>query len=159
MLRTLVNVDPTNEYRSIEELFDRFFGQPTRPVPASTTLPIDIVEREGNLLIKAAVPGIDPKELEITVEKNVLSIRGETKSDLNTETDKVYRREVSYGSFSRSIRLPENLDLNAVSADFQNGLVTVTIPRIPEPEPQVIRVQVSGSETRTNSESQEEVKN
>jgi HSP20 family protein len=146
MLRTLVNVEPTTDFRSFEELFERLFGSPSRPVPGTATLPIDVVERDGNLLVKAAVPGVNPEELEITVEKNVLSIRGESKHDVKQETDKVYRREVSYGSFSRSLRLPENLNLEAIDAQFSNGIVTVTIPRIPEPKPQSLRVPVKVSE-------------
>lgn len=145
MLRTLVNVEPTNEFRAFEEVFDKLFGAPLRPVPGSSTLPIDIIEREGNLLVKAAVPGVNPEELEVTVEKNVLSIRGESRHDFNQETDRVYRREVSYGSFSRSIRLPENLNLDAITAEFSNGIVTITIPRVPEPKPQALRVPITVS--------------
>lgn len=142
MLRTLVNVDPVNELRSVEEMFERFFGQPTRPVPAASTLPVDITEKDGNLVIRAAVPGIDPKDLEITIESNVLSIRGETKTENQSENEKIYRREVSYGTFSRSIRLPEKLDLEKVSADFNHGMVTITMPRLPEVKPQVRKVEV-----------------
>ncbi len=163
MLRTLVNVDPNNEFRSIEELFDRFFGQPSRPVPGPTTLPVDILERDGAVLVKAAVPGVDPNELEVTVENNVLSIRGETRQDTNSENDKVYRREVSYGAFSRSIRLPDKLDLSAVTADFQHGVVTISIPRLPEAKLQSLKVPVRVSEPTqaitTGAEGQEEAKN
>src|SRR5579859_4127584 len=98
MLRTIGNVDPVNEIRTMEEWFDRFFGSPSRPVPQLATLPVDILERDGTLLVKAAVPGIDPNDLDVTIENNVLTIRGETKQDEKSENDKVYRREVSYGA-------------------------------------------------------------
>jgi HSP20 family protein len=150
MLKTLVNVEPLHELRSMEDMFDRFFGQPSRPVASTATLPVDITEREGNLVIRAAVPGVDPNALEITIENNVLSIRGESKNETQSETDKVYRREVSYGAFSRSIRLPERLDLDAVSADFNHGMVTITLPRLPEPKPEVRKVQVTNHSTPTN---------
>jgi HSP20 family protein len=142
MLKTLVNLDPIHEFKSVEDMFERLFGQPTRPVPNTATLPIDITERNENLLIRAAVPGVDPSALEITIENNVLSIRGETKNEANTENEKVYRREVSYGAFNRSIRLPEKLDLDAISAEFNHGMVTITIPRQPEVKPEVRRVEV-----------------
>jgi HSP20 family protein len=141
MLRTLVNVEPT-EIRSIEEVFDRLFGQPTRPVHNSTTLPVDVTEHDGSLFIKAAVPGVDPKDLEITIENNVLSIRGETRNETHTDNEKIYRREVSYGAFSRSIRLPEKLDHSGISAEFSHGMVTVKLPRQPEVKPQILKVEV-----------------
>jgi HSP20 family protein len=150
MLKTLVNVEPIHELRSMEDMFERFFGQPSRPVPATATLPVDVTERDGNLIVRAAVPGVDPSALEITIENNVLSIRGESKSETNSEQEKVYRREVSYGAFSRSIRLPEKLNLDAVSADFNHGMVSVSIPRLPEVKPEVRKIQVNNLSGGTN---------
>jgi len=146
MLRTHVNVNPNQEIRTVEEMFDRLFGQPSRPVSSSLVLPVDIIERDGNLVVNAAVPGMDPEALDISIENNVLSIRGELSSATPySESDKVYRREVSYGAFNRSIRLPENLDLGAVSAEFNHGMVSVTIPRVPEQKPQAFKVPVRSS--------------
>ena len=142
MLRTLVNVDPRNEFRAMEDVLEKLFGHPSRPVPGTSTLPVDITEKDGALLIKAAVPGIAPNDLEISIENSVLSISGETKSESQSENEKIYRREVSYGAFSRSIRLPERLNFDQVSADFNHGMLTVTIPRIPEEKPLVVRVPV-----------------
>jgi HSP20 family protein len=142
MLRTLVNVNPVNELRNVEQFFDTLFGSPSRPVAGVSTLPVDITERDGNLLIKAAVPGINPEALEITVENNVLTINGETRQENQSENDKVYLREVSYGAFKRSIRLPEKLDLDQIGAEFEHGVVTVTIPTKPEAKPQTLRVPV-----------------
>jgi len=123
-------------------MFERMFGAPSRPVSGASTLPIDVIERDGNLLVKAAVPGVDPANLDVTVENNVLTIRGETNHESSNEGDKIYRREVSYGAFSRSIRLPENLDLNAISASFEHGTVTVTLPRVPEVKPKALKIEV-----------------
>jgi HSP20 family protein len=145
MLRTIVNVDPNREFRAIEDMFERMFGQPSRPVSGAATLPIDIIERDGALLVKAAVPGVDPANLDVTIENNVLSIRGESAQEQAGENDKIYRREVAYGAFSRSIRLPENLDFEAVSADFSHGMVTVTLPRLPEAKPKALKVEVKTS--------------
>lgn len=143
-MRTLVNVNPAAELRAMEEMFDRVFGAPARTSTAS--LPIDITEREGKLFVRAAVPGVEPGELDIQIEKNVLTIRGETKAEAATEDEKVYRREVSYGAFARSIRLPEGLDLDAADAEFKNGMVTVTLPRLPEEKPKALKVNVRSSE-------------
>jgi HSP20 family protein len=156
MLRTLVNLNPSSEYRSIEELFDRMFGTPTRPTPGATTLPIDVTENEGALIVKAAVPGVEPGELNVTIENNVLTIRGETRHESNGENEKVYRREVSYGAFARSIRLPENLNLEAVDAEFKNGLVTIKLPRQPEEKPKALKINVRGGEPTQTEQTQPE---
>ena len=148
MLRSLVNVDPAQDLRSFDEFVERLFGPASRPTVQSLNLPIDVTERDGKLFIKAAVPGVDPNELQVTVENNVLSIRGESRQEASNEHEKVYRREVSYGSFSRSIRLPERLDLNGIEASFDRGMVTISIPRIPEEKPQALRIQVKSNEAK-----------
>ncbi len=150
MIRTLVNMNPTSEARTFEEIFEQLFGAQTRNVsPATSTLPIDVLEREGNLVIRTAVPGIEPSDLEIQIENNVLTIRGETQNEAESKEDKVYRREVSYGAFSRSVRLPENLNVEAVSAEFKNGIVSITLPRVEEEKPKAFRVPVKTVETQS----------
>jgi len=156
-MRTLVNLNPTSEFRTMEELFDRLIGTPSRPTnPAATSLPVDITEHEGKFFVRASVPGVDPNELDIQIEKNVLTIRGESKSQSTSKEEKVYRREVSYGAFARSIRLPEGLDLNTVDAEFHNGIVTITLPRIPEEKPKSFKVSVRTAEPTSSIESSSE---
>jgi HSP20 family protein len=147
-MRTLVNLNPASEYRTMEEVFDRLFGSPTKSTSTPVAgLPIDVTEREGSLVVRAAVPGVEPSELDIQIEKNVLTIRGESRHDNEAKDEKVYRREVSYGAFARSIRLPEGLDLGSVNAEFRNGIVTITLPRLPEEKPQSIKVNIRSIET------------
>lgn len=130
------------------KIFDRLIGSPYRPTaPAVSSLPIDITEHDGKLFVRAAVPGVEPGQLDIQIEKNVLTIRGESRQETENKEEKVYRREVSYGAFARSIRLPEGLNLETVEADFKNGIVTVTLPRLPEEKPKTLKVNVRGSET------------
>jgi len=153
MLRTLVNMNPTAEARAIEDMFERLFGAPVRPTSnLAGTFPLDIYEREGKLMFTASVPGIDPKDLEIQIENNVLTIRGETRHEEESKEDKVYRREVSYGSFSRSVRLPEGLNLEAVDAEFKNGLVTISLPRVPEEKPKAVKVAIRTAEVQPTLE-------
>ena len=152
-MRTLVNLNPTTEARAIEDMFDQLFGAPIRQTgtPAGT-LPLDIFERDGKLMLKASGPGIDPKDLEIQIENNVLTIRGETRQEEESKEDKVYRREVSYGSFARSVRLPEGLNLEAVDAEFKNGLVTISLPRLPEEKPKAVKIAVRSAESQPTIE-------
>ena len=116
--------------------------------PQAGTLPLDIFEREGKLVVKAAVPGIEPSELEVQIENKVLTIRGETRHEEEADDTKVYRREVSYGSFSRSVRLPEGLNFEAVEAEFKNGIVTISLPRLPEEKPKALKIHVKSADTQ-----------
>jgi HSP20 family protein len=149
MHRTLVNLNPANEFRALEDVFESLFGAPSRTNPHLASLPVDITEHDGALYIRASAPGVEPSELNISVEKNVLTIRGETRQGTTGENEKVYRREVSYGAFARSIRLPEGLDLEQVDADFKNGMVTIKLPRLPEEKPKEIKINVRTAEPTT----------
>jgi HSP20 family protein len=140
-MKTLMSWNPTNDLRTMDEALERLFGS-QRSFNSATILPIDVYEQDGNFIVRAAVPGVAPEDLNVQVEKNVLSISGEHKQAEATEDTKVYRREVNYGTFSRSVRLPENLNLEAVDAEFKNGVVTISIPKIEEPKPQPIKINV-----------------
>src|SRR5579862_4207418 len=139
-MKTLVSWNPTHDLRSMDEVLDRLFGS-ARSVNTAL-LPVDVFEQDGKFTVKAAVPGVSPEEIDIQVEKNVLTIKGEHKQEATSGEAKVYRREVAYGAFSRSVRLPENLNLEAVDAEFKNGIVTVSIPKVDEPKPQSIKINV-----------------
>lgn len=141
-MKTLVHVNPLAEFRSMDDMFDRLFGRPLATAPNVTTLPVDVYEADGKFTIKASVPGVDPANLDVQIENNILTIRGEVKSDYENSDAKVYRREVSYGSFARSLRLPENLNLDEVNAEFANGFVTIAIPRQVEEKPKALKVTV-----------------
>lgn len=133
---------PATEIRNFEDLFSRLFSEP-KQTERSLTIPIDIVESEGKFQIKAAMPGIDPSEIEVSVENNVLTIRGEHKSEETSENAKLFRRENVYGLFSRSLRLQPNLDQSSIEASFKNGIVTVTISKVEEQKPVAIRIPIT----------------
>ncbi|GMV89162.1 MAG: hypothetical protein AMXMBFR81_20930 [Chthonomonas sp.] len=151
IVRSISPFDAFAELRQMAELMDRAFASPTNgngammASNASLAVPIEVLEKDGKVMIKAAVPGISPEELEVSVENNVLTIRGELKREHEEKDVKVYRREYSYGSFSRSIRLPDDLDLEKVDAEFKHGFVTISIPRVELPVPEVKRIAVRAS--------------
>ncbi|HLO97926.1 MAG TPA: Hsp20/alpha crystallin family protein [Fimbriimonas sp.] len=136
------NLLPVAEIRNFEDLFTRLFSE-QKPTERSLTIPLDIVEVDGKVMIKAAMPGIDPSEIEVSVENNVLTIRGEHKSEELSEDAKMFRRENVYGVFSRSLRLQPQLDQSAIEASFKNGIVTVTIPKIEEQKPAAVRIPIT----------------
>jgi HSP20 family protein len=148
MSNSLLRFDPASEMRDMTSWMDRFFGHPLfRDMPAGRwnadlSLPVDIYEKDSNLVIKAAIPGVNAEDLDISIEGNVLTIRGETKNDEVTENDRVYRREYNYGSFTRSIRLPENLNTEQVEATADRGFVYVTLPKTEEAKPKSLKVPV-----------------
>mgnify|MGYP000888584166 FL=1 len=154
-MRTLVNINPADEFRAMENLFNQLWGSPSRPTQGSV-FPIDVLEQDGSLVIRASVPGIAPENLEVSVENQVLTIRGEVAAPAQSEEAKVYLREIPVGTFSRSLRLPKNLNLDAVDAAFQNGMVTITIPKIepekPQPKRITVRTETSAPVIETSAE-------
>lgn len=150
MLSRMMNVDPVHEVRAMEEMFNRMFAQPFGATDSRmqvSTLPVDIFEKDNSLVIRAAVPGVRPEDLDVSIENNVLTIRGETHSEFqNAEGTKVYRREVSYGSFARSIRLPEKLQFDKADAEFNHGFVTITLPKIEEQKAQPRKLNVRSAD-------------
>lgn len=147
MMRTLTPIQAFNDLRTMEQALERLF-RADAPVAtnATHTIPLDVLESDGKLIVRASVPGIQPDQLDISVENNVLTIRGEVAQEAQSEGTKVYRRETFYGSFSRSLRLPENLNLSEVDAQFKNGVVTISIPRVIEEKPEPIKIQVRSLE-------------
>ncbi len=103
---------------------------------------VDIFETEDELVVKADLPDVDPKDLDIRVENNILTIRGERKFESKVSEDKYLRVERAYGSFSRSFSLANTMNSEAIKADYQNGALTLTIPKREEAKPKQIKVNV-----------------
>ena len=128
-------------------LLDDFFGDfafgPALSQTARNFRPtVDIFEKEGNLVLSVELPGISEKEIDLSLDGNVLNIRGERESE-NKEDSKTYHRQESFhGTFRRSFALPETVDPEGIAADYKNGVLTVTIPHKPEAKPREIPVSV-----------------
>ena len=90
---------------------------------------VDIIENERGIVIKAELPGIDPKDIAVTVDNNVLTLKGERHVEKEAKKENFHRMERAYGVFARSFALPEHVDPVKVTADFKDGLLTVTLPR------------------------------
>jgi HSP20 family protein len=103
---------------------------------------VDIYETEHELVVKADLPDIDPKDLDIRVENNILTIRGERKFEKKVNEDNYLRVERAYGTFSRSFTLANSVNADAIKAEYQNGVLTLTIPKREEAKPKQIKVNV-----------------
>jgi HSP20 family protein len=151
MLRRL---DPVSEFDRMSRALDSLFA--SSPVsPTAPGVPLDIVETPDALTIRASLPGIHPDHVDLTLEENVLTLRAESRKEPLVEGTKIYRQEIPRGTFTRSVRLPEGLDLDSVRADFDLGLLTIQIAKQPEPEPKVrkIAVRVGSNEPVLEAES------
>lgn len=128
--------------REMETLFDRFFGEENGNGQAlrAWTPRVDVEETDKEIVVKADVPGVDPKAVEVTVENGVLTIRGEKKEEKEEKTKGCHRVERFTGSFYRAVTLPPGADADKVTATSANGVVTITVPKKAEAQPRKIAV-------------------
>src|SRR6476646_11815257 len=110
----------------------------------SSWIPVcDVFEDTDAVKIVAEVPGVRPEDVKLSLENNLLTIRGEKKQQAEEKTERVHRYERSYGTFERSFALPTTVDSEKVSATFQNGILTVTVPKAERARPREIPVQAT----------------
>ena len=122
----------TTLQKEIDRLFERFWEPRWDEFPALAgewTPSLDLSETKDALVVKAEIPGIDPKEIEVSLQDQVLTIKGEKRQEKEEKDEHYFRMERSYGGFVRSIRLPVPVDGSKVSATFKNGLLTVKLPK------------------------------
>ena len=149
---TLVRWEPFHNLSSIQGRMNRIFDEAFRGQPSGseddwalggTWAPaVDIFEHEGNIVLKAELPGLDPKDVDIRVENNVLSLRGERKFEGEVKRENCHRVERAYGTFSRSFTLPNVVDTEKIEADYRDGVLQVTLPQKEEAKPKQIQIAV-----------------
>jgi HSP20 family protein len=125
-------------HREIDALFEGVFGGARRDVESDWTPHVESWVKDDTLHVRADLPGVDPKAVDVTIENDVLTIRGERK----TEHDDATYREVRYGRFERRLRVPEGTDPEGVKASYTNGVLAVTIP-LPKPESRTKKIDVA----------------
>jgi len=138
---------PTTEFahmqREIDRMFDCFRGDTLDEEASRTLMPsVDIVERENNFSIKVDLPGVDKKDVKITVQNDVLTIKGEKKQESEKKDESYHRVERCYGSFQRSFTLPASVASDNIDASFDNGVLSINIPKLEEAKPKEIEVKV-----------------
>lgn len=141
---------PLGRLRSeIDRLFDRFFTDPFGSMDAFFTPlgewapSIDVAESEQEITVRAEIPGVDPKDLDIQLTENVLTLRGEKKEMTERKGDNYYHGERRFGTFQRVICLPVDVDPEKVSAEHANGVVTIRLAKVPGAAPKRIPVKVA----------------
>ena len=93
---------------------------------------IDVYKEKGNVMVKTAITGIDPKDIKIEVDNNILTIRGKTEKKSEVDEKNYYRREIKHGSFQRSVMLPGEVNSDKIVADYEDGVLKITAPLIKE---------------------------
>src|ERR1700730_12698139 len=148
-MRTMNRLEqPFRGATTLQEQINRIFGDVVgRTGEESNLTPwapaVDIYETENELVVKADLPDVNPQDLDIRVEHNVLTIRGERKFEQKVNEDNYLRIERTYGSFSRSFSLPNTVNTEAIKADYKNGVLTVQLPKRAESKPKQVKVNVT----------------
>lgn len=146
-MSSLIRWDPFGELMSLRQAMDRLFEEsfvrPTSilaslregPVPA-----LDIYETDDAMVVKASVPGIKPGDIDITITGDILTIKGEAKTEEEIKEENYYRQERRYGAFTRTVELPPQLQTDRAEATFEQGVLTLTIPKAEEIKPKAIKI-------------------
>jgi len=140
--------EPSRGATTLQEQLNRVLGDMLERAGDESNLTpwapaVDIFETEHQLVVKADLPDVNPQDLDIRVENNILTIRGERKFENEVNVENYLRVERSYGSFSRSFSLANSVKSDAIKADYQNGVLTLSIPKREEAKPKQIKVNVA----------------
>jgi HSP20 family protein len=142
----LIRWEPVRELSNVQDMMDRMFDDGfVRPFSQAlwdtASVPtMDLYQTENDIVVKMGLPGVKPDDIQISVTNGVLCIRGEVKEEEEKKEKTYHLRERRYGSFSRSVTLPSNVDVEKSDADFENGILTLTLPKAEEAKSKTITV-------------------
>jgi HSP20 family protein len=131
--------------REMNRMFDSFFNNTEQGEDyalAAWTPAVDIAEHDDQYIVKMELPGVSKEEVKITLESNILTIRGEKKQEKETKKENYHRVERSYGSFQRSFTLPTTVKSDRIDASFKDGILNISMPKAEEAKPKQIEVKV-----------------
>ncbi len=141
--------DPFQHLRLFEDAVTRMMSEPRTARPWSPA--VDIFETENELVLKADLPAIKPEEIDIQVENQTLTLRGNRKFEQQTDKGGYHRIERSFGSFVRTFTVPNTVETQKVSADYNHGVLTVTLPKTEAAKPRQVKVAVGQNGAATPS--------
>ena len=146
-MTTIARLEPFRGLSAFQDQFNRLFSDtfrnPAEESALTTWAPaVDIYETPNELVVKADLPDVNEKDIDVRVENNLLTIRGERKSEKSVSEENFLRVERTYGSFSRSFSLPNTVNAEGIGAQYKNGVLTVTLPKREESKPRQVKVNV-----------------
>lgn len=150
-MNTLTRWDPFREMmvmrRTMDRLFDRFVDDSGSDWDATNwSLALDVVENDDAFVVKASIPGINPDNLDITFTEKTLTIKGTSQEEAESDEGRYHLRERRFGHFARSISLPRGIKADEIEANYNAGVLTLTLPKAEEIKPKRISVQASTPE-------------
>jgi len=143
-MNSLMHWDPFRVLRRRDDLFDDWFRDVVGREERGLLEPaVEVAEGEADVTVKVLVPGVEKDQLQITVDEDVLTVRGEVRKEHEERKKNYYRQEIRYGAFQRAVRLPVEVEGTKAAAALKNGTLTVTLPKAKQPKAQQIKVAVS----------------
>ncbi len=142
--------DPMNEIRRMEESFNRMWkGRGGLSVHNGDTIenwgiPLDVIEEPNEIVVKASLPSVKPEDIEVTIEDGVMTLKGETKTEREEKDKNFLMKERAYGTFYRSLRLPQSVDTDKVQTNFENGVLTLNFPKLESKRAKQLKINASG---------------
>jgi HSP20 family protein len=140
----LIRWEPFRELMTMRDAMDRFFGdaflRTAGGIGVEGGLMLDVAQTDNDVIVKASMPGVKPDDIHISVTGDVLSLRGEVKEEKVADEASYHLRERRYGSFSRTVSLPTSVVADKAKAEFENGVLTLTLPKAEEHKPKTITV-------------------
>ena len=143
----VVRWDPFRDLSMLQDRMNRLFDDAGRTwrndEPAATTSwspAVDIFETEGEIVVKAELPGMDRKDITLHLENNVLTLKGERRFEKDTKDENYHRIERSYGVFSRSFSIPATVDEEKIRADYKDGVLNIVLPKKEQARPKQIKI-------------------
>ena len=125
--------NPFRDLRRMDEMMNQLWrgiGSDNSVGSEQWSLAVDVIEDEDKILVNASVPGIKPEDINVTIEDNVLTIKGETATSHEVNEEHYRLRERRYGSFHRTLRLPDTVDTDKAATRYENGVLTITLPKV-----------------------------
>ena len=160
-MTVLTRWDPYREFSSVQDRLNRLFnasfneGRDESLATSSFAPAVDVYEDEHNVTLKIEVPGIDEKDIDVRIENNTLTVHGERKFEKEEKEENYRRIERQYGSFTRTFTLPNTVDTESVSANYEKGVLKVKLAKKAEAKPKQIKVNVGGEKTLEGKQRQE----
>jgi len=149
-MATIAHLEPFRGISNLQNQFNRLFNDSFRNQAEESALTtwapaVDIYETPNELVVKADLPDVNEKDIDVRVENNLLTIRGERKFEKSVSEENYLRVERTYGAFSRSFSLPNTVNAEAIGAEYKNGVLTVTLPKREESKPRQVKVTVNAA--------------
>lgn len=146
----IVKYDPFGELRSLQNEMNRLFsssfsrsGENDQMMQGAWNPSVDIYENQNQLVLEAELPGMKPEDVDLSIENNVLTIHGERKFEKKAENDNFHRVERAYGNFTRSFTLPPTISSETADAEFENGVLRLTLAKREEAKPRRIEIKAT----------------